>query len=285
MKYAASMVCTGVLLASGVLSGCMMKSTHEELMTGLKNEHAAAVDELTGERDQEKQLKEKCQGELAAETQAKKKMSAELAARDMQINKLLDEKGALDKERTELSAEQRKMARQIEELERMKAASERRAAEFRTLLEKLAGMIDAGTLQVKTRNGMILVQMSSDVMFPSASVRLKSEAQEAILELAQTIKTFTGRRFQVVGHSDPTPINTARFPSNWELSSQRAIQVVKLMIEGGVPPDMLSAAGAAEFDPLTENESAEGRATNRRVEIVLLPRIDELPGFDEILSK
>jgi chemotaxis protein MotB len=57
------------------------------------------------------------------------------------------------------------------------------------------------------------------------------------------------------------------------------------MIEAGVPPEMISAAGNAEFDPLTENDTPEGRTTNRRVEIVFLPKIDELPGFDQVLSK
>ncbi len=146
-------------------------------------------------------------------------------------------------------------------------------------------MIDAGTLQVKIRNGRMLVQMSSDVVFPPASTRIKPDAKTAIEELATTIATFAGRKFQVLGHSDATPIRSARFPSNWELSVQRATEVVKLMVEAGVPPEMLSAAGSAEFDPLVDNETPENRTTNRRVEIIFMPKIDELPGFDEVLNK
>jgi chemotaxis protein MotB len=271
-----------VAFAACALSACMMTSTHEEQMNALKNEHAGAMDKLTKERDA---MKTDLEGKLKTELGIKNKMSAELAAKDMQIGKLLDEKGALSKERSTLSAEQKKMAQQIAELQRMKAAAEKRNAEFRTLLEKLRKMIDAGTLQVKVRNGLMLVQMSSDVVFPPASVRIKAEAKEALYELAQTISGFSGRRFQVIGHSDSNPIHTARFPSNWELSTQRAVEVVKLMIEAGVPPEMINAAGNAEFDPLTDNETPEGRTTNRRVEIIFLPRIDELPGIDQVLSK
>ncbi len=259
-------------------SGCMMKSTHEDLMSNMKKQMTDVQMEVTRERDEQIRLKEHCE-------EKNKKLSADLAARKIKINQLLDEKGALNKERDELSEEQEKLARELEELRKMKAATERRNADYRTLLEKLAAMIDSGTLEVKIRNGLMQVQMASDVVFPSASVQIKPQAKQAIKELAATISTFAGRRFQVMGHCDPTPINTARFPSNWELSTQRAVEVVKLMIEAGVPPEMISAAGAAQYDPVTENETQEGKTQNRRVEIIFLPSIGELPGIEKTLSK
>jgi chemotaxis protein MotB len=277
----------GILMtAVFFVAGCnMYRSEHDEILKGLKAEHEDAMGKLTKEKDEIDGQRKTCEENLKGKIGELDQANATLAAKTMQIDKLLTEKGALSKERQQLSAEQQQLAKQIQELQRMKAAAERRNADYRKLLEKLKKMIDAGTLQVKIRNGRMLVQMSSDVVFPSASVRIKPEAKEAIMELAQTISTFTDRKFQIVGHSDPTPIHTARFPSNWELSSQRAIEVVKLMVEAGVPPEMISAAGNAEFDPLTENDTPEGRTTNRRVEIVFMPKIDELPGFDQVLSK
>lgn len=277
-------------LVVGMLgAGCMMSSTHEQLMKDEQAKAAAQLDQtrkkLTKERDEQAELKKKCETNLSNAQAANKKIEADLAARSMQIEKLLDEKGALTKERKHLTAEQQKLSSEIQELQRMRAAAEKRSAEYKDLLKKLAKMIDAGSLQVKVRNGRMLVQMSSDVLFAPASTRLKPEAKEGIQELAATLATFSGRKFQVLGHSDSTPIHSARFPSNWELSSQRAIEVVKLMIEAGVPPQMLSAAGAAEFDPLVENDTPENRAINRRVEIIFMPKIDELPGFDEVLGK
>lgn len=259
------------------ISGCMMKSTHEEFMSNMKKQMTDVQMEITKERDEQTRSKEECD-------KANQKLSADLAARDIKINQILDEKGALDKERTELSEEQEKLARELEDLRKLKVATEKRNADYRTLLHKLAKMIDSGTLKVKIRNGLMQVQMSSDVVFPSASVKIKPEAKQAIQELAATISTFSDRRFQVMGHCDPTPIRTARFPSNWELSTQRAIEVVKQMIEAGVPPEMISAAGAAQFDPVTENETPEGRSQNRRVEIIFLPTMGELPGVEEALS-
>ncbi|MBW1810391.1 MAG: OmpA family protein [Deltaproteobacteria bacterium] len=288
MKSGLSILVT-CLLANFTLSGCMMSSTHKQLMD---DERAAATDllesakkKLTKERDEQSELKKKCEGDLKTTLGLKQKIEADLAARGMQIDTLLNEKGALTKERAKMSEEQKKLASQIQELNRMKAAAEKRSADYRNLLNKLRKMIDAGTLQVKIRNGRMLVQMSSDVVFPPASTRIKPEAKVAIEELAMTIATFAGRKFQVLGHSDSTPIRSARFPSNWELSVQRATEVVKLMVEAGVPPEMLSAAGGAEFDPLVDNETPENRSTNRRVEIIFMPKIDELPGFDEVLNK
>jgi chemotaxis protein MotB len=137
---------------------------------------------------------------------------------------------------------------------------------------------------LKVRNGRMVVQMQSDVLFASGSAQLKPDAKAAITEIANTIKSLPDRRFQVVGHSDSTPIFTARFPSNWELSSQRAIEVVKLMVEAGVPSEMISGAGSGEFDPIAKNDTPENKSQNRRVEIVFMPKIDELPGFDTVLK-
>ena len=87
---------------------------------------------------------------------------------------------------------------------------------------------------------------------------------------------FQGRHFQVAGDTDNVPIQTARFPSNWELSTARAVEVVRFLVARGMHADMLSAAGFGEFDPVLSNDTAEGRTTNRRIEIVLQPNVDEL---------
>jgi chemotaxis protein MotB len=89
-------------------------------------------------------------------------------------------------------------------------------------------------------------------------------------------KTLKGRTFQVAGDTDDVPIKTQRFPSNWELSTARAVEVVRFLIAQGVDPHALSAAGYGEFDPVASNDKADGRAKNRRIEIALQPNLDEL---------
>ncbi len=190
-----------------------------------------------------------------------------------QREKMLAERDALLKEQEELKEE-------LEQLRNMKEAAERRNAEFREIMGRLKSMIDAGTLSVTIRRGRMIVSLSNDILFPSGRTTMTEEGKEAVKELSETLQTLQDRTFLVVGHSDPTPINTKRFPSNWELSSQRAVEVVKLMIENGVEPEMLAAAGQAEFDPIADNEEKEGMAQNRRVEIIFMPKIEEMPGFE-----
>jgi chemotaxis protein MotB len=267
---------------------CMMTGTHEEILKKNQDQNSAALAEqkkkLADQRDVQKTAKEKLQGEFNTLNTKSSEQEAMLASMSMKIDKLSGEKGKLAAKQTEMTEKQRELLVQVNELKRMRAAAERRNADFRRLVEKLKKMMDAGTLEVKPRNGLLVVQMSSDVMFAPGATRLKDEAKVALAELATTLASFEGRRFQVVGHSDNIPIHSARFPSNWELSSSRAVVVVKLLVESGVKPEMISAAGNAEFDPLVGNDEPEDRAQNRRVEIVFLPKIDELPGFDEVLK-
>ena len=235
---------------------------------------------LTKERDQLKadltacQTQSKsCEANLATTKDQNAQMAAKLTSLGQNVEELIGAKSAAEEQNAAL-------AQEVAELRRMRAAAEQRNAEYQKVMARLNKMIDAGTLQVKIRNGRMIVQMASDVVFPPGGIIIKKEAKDAITELAQTIKEFPDRKFQVVGHSDNQPIKTAQFPSNWELSSRRAVEVVKVMIAAGVPPENLSAAGNAEFDPLVANDTVENKTQNRRVEIVFMPKLDELPGFE-----
>jgi chemotaxis protein MotB len=88
------------------------------------------------------------------------------------------------------------------------------------------------------------------------------------------LATLEGRSFQVEGHTDNVPIANAPFASNWELSSARALSVVHVLIDGGVPPERLSGAGYGEYQPAASNDDRESRRLNRRIEIVMLPNLD-----------
>lgn len=225
------------------------------------------MDAMAFNDDLKKKLKEK--GASIEELDAKNK---ELAAKKDEEAKRAAE------DQAKFAAEQQRLKAELEQLKRMKEAAEKRNAEFNNVMAKLKKMIDAGTLSVKIRKGRMIVTLSSDILFAVGATELTPEGKAAIEELAGTLKEIPDRNFLVVGHSDSTPIKK-KFASNWELSSQRAIEVVKLLIAGGVPPTMLSASGSAEFDPIADNDTPENKTQNRRVEIVFLPKIDELPGF------
>jgi len=90
------------------------------------------------------------------------------------------------------------------------------------------------------------------------------------------------RQFLVAGHTDNVPIRTEQFPSNWELSTRRAVEIVHYLVAQGMNPKVVAAAGYGEFDPIAANDTAEHRAQNRRIEIALQPNISDLPPIGDL---
>ena len=161
-------------------------------------------------------------------------------------------------------------------LRRQQASAEARAALFRDLAGRLAKMVDAGDLKIVLRDGRMVLQLSNDILFDTGKTDVKPAGRAALEGVAAVLKTVHGHEFQVAGHTDNVPIDSTRYPSNWELSSARALVVLRLLVEHGMTSPVLSAAGYAEFDPIASNETTAGRARNRRTEITVQPNVDEL---------
>lgn len=123
------------------------------------------------------------------------------------------------------------------------------------------------------------LKLPSGILFPSGSADLSKGGKDAFTEVTNVLMQFKNRRFLVAGHTDNQPIKTAAFPNNWYLSTARANSVVQYMIRGGFPSTNLAAAGYAEFDPLAPNDKEAGREQNRRIEIILVPNLEELPSL------
>jgi chemotaxis protein MotB len=185
--------------------------------------------------------------------------------------RLADELMALDKEKGSLSSELRK---QIDKVEEMRQMAEKRKAKMRELKDKLAAMQAQGKLQVTTRGGRMIVK---NVLFDVGKSKLKPGGEAAIAQLTPILATLEGRQFQVAGHTDSTGTDE----TNWKLSANRALEVTLFMINQGMPPDRLSAAGYGRFAPVASNDTDDGKAQNRRIEIVLQPNIEELMGFGD----
>jgi len=249
-----------------------------------------------------RQVQAKCRAEattnaarLAQQQDNAKALAASLAGEQARLKAAQMDAAELQKELDEgtakaasLSAEKGVLAqsldqakRRLEELRRAQAASERRAALFRDLALKLRKMIDSGDLKISLRDGRMVLQLPNEVLFDSGRTDLKPNGTEALSSVAQVLKTIDKRHFQVSGHTDDVPIQNSAFASNWELSCARALAVVHFLIGQGVSPDLLSAAGYGQFDPIAVNETGPGRQANRRTEIVLLPNIDELVAVPE----
>ena len=103
------------------------------------------------------------------------------------------------------------------------------------------------------------------------------------MEVAIVLRQFDDRSFMIEGHTDDRPLEDSkqsRFPNNWELSTARAVTVTRFLIEARMSPENLVAAGHAAYDPVSDNRTAQGRQENRRIEIVLLPKLGKLPTME-----
>ncbi len=145
-----------------------------------------------------------------------------------------------------------------------------RLAELQEDVERLAKEAGLGDALVVDRAAdRLTIRMKSAILFREAQDRLTPDAERVLHELSP-ILSRSPNKLRVEGHTDDVAIASAQFPSNWELSSARAISVARYLEVMGVPPERLSVAGYGEFHPMVPNDSAPNRALNRRVEIVVL---------------
>lgn len=129
--------------------------------------------------------------------------------------------------------------------------------------------IGAEGIKVKKSKDGIVISIADTLMFRTGEADLLEGAKKIQDKLSLLLADMSNT-LRVEGHTDIIPIHTAEFPSNWELSSNRAIRVLKYLVEQGVPPERISAAGYAEFQPVAPNDTEEGRRLNRRVDIVIV---------------
>jgi chemotaxis protein MotB len=186
------------------------------------------------------------------------------------------------KDRGQLQSSLDEMKKAMDEMKARQAEQRKRLQEFADLTRRFKKLTDAGTLSVKIIDGKMVVSLGSDLLFAQGSSRLSKEGMQAVREVAQQLAAIPEKKYQVEGHTDNVPIATQLFPSNWELASARAISVTKTMIDAGMPAARVSAASLGDTQPVQPNDSAEGKAANRRVAIVVVPDLASLPGYDEL---
>ena len=175
-------------------------------------------------------------------------------------------------ERAQLIAERDRLAREKENRE-----SELRAAQvtYGELIDKMRSEISRGEVTISELQGKLTVNMVEKILFDSGSAELKKGGKEVLSKIGTILNDVADKEIRVEGYSDNLPISPrlqSIYPSNWELSSARAISVVQFLRNTlNVPGERLSASGFAEFRPIADNSTPEGRAQNRRIQIILAP--------------
>ena len=224
-------------------------------------------------------VKENAYNKLQESYDALSKSSSETLAFEADKNKKLlqdleQKQAELAKEREALDAQIQK----INQLEKLIAQKDEKLQNLKSSLSRaLMGFKDQG-LKVEEKNGKIYISMENKLLFDSGSWKVKQNGQDAIKTIANILSINPDVEIMIEGHTDNVPYRgKGSIVDNWDLSVKRATSVVRqLMKNKHIDPKRLVAAGRSKYLPVDDNKTAEGRAKNRRIEVILTPKLDEI---------
>lgn len=270
-------------------TGCVTKKQHLADLDAAQAKLDAANATLDEERGKLSEVLEEAERQSLDARKQIATLEEQLAEARRQLEQLEAQRAELEgslaqslKDKTKLKATVSNMTAALAAQSARNILAEKRVAEFKKMLERFKPLIDAGRLNVRIVDGRMVLQLPSDVLFATGKSVLSPEGEATVMEVGRILALMPDRDFQVEGHTDNVPIRTKRFKNNWELASARALTVVEVMIETGVAPGQISAAGYADTRPAASNSSDDGRSKNRRIEIAVIPDLSKLPGFDEL---
>jgi chemotaxis protein MotB len=268
---------TLLLVAAVAFTACVTTGKYDALQKQLDETKATLsgrVADLEGQIKAKDQEIAACKAKGTEDAEQIRKLEADKAKLEADLAATVKDKAALKSSADDLQ-------KALAESNKRKAEADKRIAEMKELLGQLKTMIDAGKLKVKIADGRMVLELPSDVLFASGSAELSPAGLSTIAQVTTALLTIK-RKLQVEGHTDNVPIKTSRFPSNWALGAARAITIVNTMIGAGMNPAQLSAASYGEFKPVAPNDTDQHKGQNRRIEIVIVPDLSMLPGFDEL---
>jgi chemotaxis protein MotB len=207
-------------------------------------------------------------------------MNSSLSRQDLLSTELKNKKDELDILRRELDAKEQALAERETRVRELEALIRRKDSLSAALLNKVRDALrgfSADELTIETRNGKVYVSLSEQLLFPSGSAVVNNKGKQAIGKVCEVLNRNPDIEIMIEGHTDNIPISTAQFKDNWDLSVIRATSIVRIMTKDySVEPVRVVPSGRSEYVPVAPNTAADGRAKNRRTEIILSPKLDEL---------
>lgn len=203
----------------------------------------------------------------------KKQLEGILKAKSDTLSKNISE---LRQQVSELKAENSKLSDDIAELQKAKESTVKElSGTYEQLLSNMKNEISKGQVTISELKGKLTVNMEAAILFDSGKADVKPDGLDILNKMVETLKNVRDKAIRIEGHTDNVQITGAlarTFPTNWELSAARAINVSKFLQEQGVDPANLSAAAFAEHKPVADNNTKEGKTKNRRIEITLIAK-------------
>nr|WP_262908754.1 OmpA family protein [Hymenobacter translucens] len=206
------------------------------------------------------------------------KMARDLARREAELGELDTSlkrtKSEVDKLNADLKVREARMA----ELQQALADKDKAVNDLKASVSNALRGFQGTDLQVKMKDGKVYVSLSEQLLFKSGSTKVDPKGQEALKQLATVLKTQSDVNVVVEGHTDNVAFSrpTAAMQDNWDLSVLRATEIARLITSGGVDPARITASGRSQYIPVASNDSPANKALNRRTEIILTPKLNEL---------
>jgi chemotaxis protein MotB len=298
-----------LLCLAALLTSCVSKKIYNDLESkyaDLKKENRSLqnqIDSLGTAKAQAETENVNLQEEIDRITAERNKVQSNLAASEKQLKTLQSSYSALENNSNEaleanmkknrdllaqleakekaLSDEQARLnesARRLNELESMIAAKDASMKKLKETLSKALNSFEGKGLTVQQKNGKVYVSMENKLLFGSGSWAVGAEGRNAVVEVGKVLAANPEISVLIEGHTDNVEYGgSGPIADNWDLSTKRATAIVAILSENkGINPQNLTAAGRSEYAPVASNASAEGKSKNRRIEIILTPKLDEI---------
>ena len=205
-------------------------------------------------------------------------LNQDLARQQKRLLAIEEDLGLQKKRNEELAEDLSKREARVAELEKLISDKEAAVQALKNKVTNALLNFNEDDLKVEVRNGKVYVSLAEQLLFGSGSITVDQKGVSVLKQLANAIKTNPDINIMVEGHTDNVPISrkSQYMNDNWDLSVLRATSIVKILVDGGVTPLSITASGRGESTPVAANDTAENKAKNRRTEIILTPKLDEL---------
>ncbi|WP_421978661.1 OmpA family protein [Roseivirga seohaensis] len=205
-------------------------------------------------------------------------LNQDLARQQKRLLAMEEDLNIQKKRNEELAEDLSKREARVAELEKLISDKEAAVQALKNKVTNALLNFNEDDLKVEVRNGKVYVSLAEQLLFGTGSIAVDQKGVSALQQLANAIKTNPDINIMVEGHTDNVPFSrkTQYMSDNWDLSVLRATSIVRILVEGGVSPTSITASGRGESTPVVANDSPENKAKNRRTEIILTPKLDEL---------
>ena len=237
----------------------------------LRSDYAATKTNLDNLKASYDALEKNSSAEIAKNSKKNRELLAQLEAKEQA---LAAENERLEKLKKELDSRSKRVA----ELENVIAAKDANMRALKDAISKALTNFEGKGLTVEQRDGKVYISMENKLLFKSGSWSVGTEGRKAVQQLGSVLAENPDIAILIEGHTDNVPYKgNAQLSGNWDLSTKRATAIVNILRENtSINPENLTAAGRGEYAPIATNETAEGKAKNRRIEVILTPKLDEI---------